>query len=256
MITPWVADLHVHTLLSPCAEVEMTPHHIVLAAVKAGISLLAITDHNVSGNVEATIRAAASTDVAVLPGMEIETSEEAHLVVLFDTLEAMRAWQATVDRALPPRQNDAQRFGAQLLVDERDEFIAFEDRMLLQSTRLTARDVIKQVNALGGLCIASHIDRPAYSLLGKWGVLPADCGLDAVEISGRFDWREYTKRNASLLGGVRAVTNSDAHCMNDFFSGPKTVWYIEKPTIRELRLALRGEGERKVVAGFYCDRSN
>ena len=255
MITPWVADLHVHTLLSPCADVEMTPHHIILAAEKAAIRLLAVTDHNVSGNVEATIKAAASSNVTVLPGMEIETAEEAHLLVLFDALDAMRSWQAIVDGALPPRQNDRLRFGAQLLVDERDEFVAFEDRMLLQSTRLTARTVIAKVTALGGLCIASHIDRPAYSLLGKWGLLPADCGLHAVEVSGRFDWREYTKANASLLGGVCAVTNSDAHRMADFFSGPKTIWHIEAPTIQEMRLALRGERERKVVAGFYCNQS-
>lgn len=92
----------------------MTPHHIVLGSRESRYKTkVAITDHNVSGNVEAAIRAAASTDVTVLPGMEIETAEEAHLVVLFDTLDAMHAWQAIVDQALPPRQNDAQRFGAQ-----------------------------------------------------------------------------------------------------------------------------------------------
>ena len=251
MIMPWVADLHVHSLLSPCADVEMTPHNIVLAAAAAGVGLLAITDHNVSGNVEAAMKAAAPAGIVVLPGMEIETAEEAHLVVLFDALPALRAWQTIVDAALPPRQNDTKRFGAQMLVDENDEFVAYEDRMLLQPTRLTARQVIAQVNELGGLCIASHVDRPAYSLLGKWGILLPDCALHAIEISRRFDWRTFTEANAALLGGVPAVTNSDAHRLIDFFTGPKTVWHIEKPTIEEMRLALQGLDGRKVVSGFY-----
>ena len=253
MITPWLADLHVHTLLSPCAEVEMTPHHIVMAAAQAGVKLLGITDHNVSGNVAAAMKAAVATGVTVLPGMEIETAEEAHLVILFDSLENMDTWQRVVDQALPTRLNDATRFGAQMLVDEQDEFLGYEERMLLQSTHLTAREVVAQAKAMGGLCIASHVDRPAYSLLGQWGFLPPDCGLDAIEISRRFDWKEYTDQQAGLLGGLPAVTNSDAHRMTDFFTGPKTVWYIEKPTIRELRLALRGVDGRKVVSGIYLD---
>lgn len=41
-----IGDFHVHTLLSPCAEIEMTPHHIVMQAAEYGIQLLAVTDHN------------------------------------------------------------------------------------------------------------------------------------------------------------------------------------------------------------------
>lgn len=249
----WIADLHVHSLLSPCADLEMTPHQIVLAAAETGVDIIAITDHNASGNVAAAVKAGKQAGVVVLPGMEVETAEEAHLVVVFDNLPALAAWQRLVDEALPPRKNDPSRFGAQMLVDAADEFVAYEERMLLQPTRLTARRVIAEVNALGGLCIASHVDRPAYSLLGKWGILLPDCELHAVEISRRFDCLAYMEANAPLLGGFPGVTNSDAHRLIDFFTGPKTVWHIERPTIGEMRLALQGRGGRKVVSGVYLE---
>ena len=92
-----LADLHVHTLLSPCAEVEMTPHHIVMRAAEYGIGAVAITDHNASANVPAALEAAQRYGVKVFPGMEVESSEEAHIVALFDTLEQLQSWQLLVD---------------------------------------------------------------------------------------------------------------------------------------------------------------
>jgi len=85
----WLADLHVHTLLSPCAEIEMTPHHIVMKAAESGVNLLAITDHNASANIVAAIDAGQCYGVKVLPGMEVQCKEEAHIIVLFDNLEQM-----------------------------------------------------------------------------------------------------------------------------------------------------------------------
>ena len=159
-----LADLHVHTLLSPCAEVEMTPHHIVMRAAEYGIGAVAITDHNASANVPAALEAAQRYGVKVFPGMEVESSEEAHIVALFDTLEQLQSWQLVVDEHMNGMLNDAERFGAQYVVDAEDEFVREEQRLLHAPLSLTAAQVVQQVAALGGLTIAAHIDRPSYSI--------------------------------------------------------------------------------------------
>jgi len=113
-----LADFHIHTLLSPCAEIEMTPHHIVMRAAQYGVDAVAITDHNASANAAAAVEAAKNYGVKVFPGMEVECREEAHIVVLFDTLEQLAAWQKIVDANMSGLKNNAERFGAQFIVDD------------------------------------------------------------------------------------------------------------------------------------------
>ena len=147
------ADLHVHTVLSPCAEVEMIPPLIVQAALELNIDIIAITDHNASANVSAVQKAAQGTTLKVLPGMEIQTHEDVHLLCLFENLTELESWQAEVNESLPDTLNRAEFFGEQYEVDEQGEYIRTEPRMLLTSTRFSIDDVFERVNALGGLVI-------------------------------------------------------------------------------------------------------
>jgi len=135
------ADLHVHTVLSPCAEVEMIPPLIVQQALEQGIDLIAITDHNASANVEAVQKAAIGTPLTVLPGMEIQSREDVHLLTIFQDLDALTAWQLEVDGALPDRENNSNLFGEQFVVDETGEFIRSEPRLLLTSTRFSIDEI-------------------------------------------------------------------------------------------------------------------
>ena len=146
-------DLHLHTVLSPCAEVEMIPPFIVRRALDLGLDLIAVTDHNATHNIEAVQRAAAGTSLIVWPGMEVQTREEVHLLCLFDNNAAAFAWQQRVDVALPPLLNDAEHFGAQFVVDESGEFIREHTPLLLTSTSFSIEEVVAEVNALGGLAI-------------------------------------------------------------------------------------------------------
>jgi 3',5'-nucleoside bisphosphate phosphatase len=139
----YIADLHVHTVLSPCAEVEMIPPLIVAKALNRGITLTAITDHNASANVGAVQRAAAGTRLAVLPGMELQTREEVHLLCLFDTLEQLAAWQAVVEASMPPLENKIEYFGEQFVVDETGEFIRRETQLLLTSAYLSLEEGVE-----------------------------------------------------------------------------------------------------------------
>lgn len=248
-----LADFHIHTLLSPCAEIEMTPHHIVMRAAQYGVDAVAITDHNASANAAAAVEAAKNYGVKVFPGMEVECREEAHIVVLFDTLEQLAAWQKIVDANMSGLKNNAERFGAQFIVDDDDNFIAEEERMLLGPLKLPAAEVIQKVNAMGGMAIAAHVDRPSYSLLMQLGFLPSDMGLAAAEISPA-GIRELKEQKLKLaLGGLNYVTDSDAHMMDSFINGPKNLITVKSLTVAELKLALAAEDGRSWQQGCFLE---
>lgn len=248
-----LADFHIHTLLSPCAEIEMTPHHIVMRAAQYGVDAVAITDHNASANAAAAVEAAKSYGVKVFPGMEVECREEAHIVVLFDTLEQLASWQKIVDANMSGLKNNAERFGAQFIVDDDDNFIAEEERMLLGPLKLPAAEVIQKVNAMGGMAIAAHVDRPSYSLLMQLGFLPSDMGLAAAEISSA-GIRELKEQKLKLaLGGLNYVTDSDAHMMDSFINGPKNLITVKSLTVAELKLALAAEDGRSWQPGCFLE---
>lgn len=248
-----LADFHIHTLLSPCAEIEMTPHHIVMRAAQYGVDAVAITDHNASANAAAAVEAAKNYGIKVFPGMEVECREEAHIVVLFDTLEQLAAWQKIVDANMSGIKNNAERFGAQFIVDDDDNFIAEEERMLLGPLKLPAAEVIQKVNAMGGIAIAAHVDRPSYSLLMQLGFLPSDMGLAAAEIS-HAGIRELKEQKLKLaLGGLNYVTDSDAHMMDSFINGPKNLITVKSLTVAELKMALAAEGGRSWQPGCFLE---
>ena len=239
------ADLHVHTLLSPCAAVEMTPRNIVRYAQVAGIDIVAITDHNAGDNVAASMRAAAGTPVTVLPGMEVQTREEVHLLALFDKMRDFMKWCAFIDLHRSTLRNDEKKFGAQFVVDEEDELIRTEESMLLASTDLSVDEVTAGVAATGGITIAAHVDRPAFSLLSQLGFIPPDAAPDAVEVSRNTQW-DQARMKYPAIGTLPVIASSDAHTMDDFVLGPKTMFLMEAPTLSEIRQALVAKDGRRI----------
>jgi PHP family Zn ribbon phosphoesterase len=240
-VKTYVAELHCHTVLSPCAEVEMIPPLIVEAAIERGINLLAITDHNASANVEAVQKAARGTELIVLPGMELQTREEVHLLCLFDTQEQSVEWQHVVDRHLPSLENDIEHFGEQFVVDETGEFIRRETQLLLTSASLSLEDAIGQVRAIGGLAIPAHVNRPAFGLIANLGFVPVDVQLDALEISRHLSVADAPKKFPQIKG-YPLVQGGDAHRLDELLGA--NVFQLENPTIAELKLALHGTDGR------------
>ena len=230
-----------HTVLSPCAAVEMIPPLIVRQALARGLDLIAITDHNASANVGAVQRAAAGTGLTVLPGMELQTMEEVHLLCLFDTLEQVSAWQEAVDARMPPVENVPEVFGEQFVVDETGELLRRETRLLTGSVLMRLEEAVGEVRRLGGLAIPAHVDRPTYSLSASLGFPPPGLLVDALEISphttpatasARFPW----------LANFRLVQNGDVHHLEDFAG--TTVFALAAPIIEEIRLALHNRDAR------------
>lgn len=238
----YIAELHSHTVLSPCAEVEMIPSLIVRAAIARGIDLLAVTDHNASANVVAVQKAAQGTDLRVLPGMELQTREEVHLLCLFDTLEQLEAWQSQVNEHLPSLENDSKYFGEQFVVDETGEFIRRETQLLLTSTDFSLEEAITAVHTLEGLAIPAHIDRKANGLLEILGFVPEGVQVEALELS-RHVTAEVAPLRYPQIHGYPLVRDGDAHRLNEFLGVNE--FLLESPTLAEVKLALRRENGRE-----------
>jgi PHP family Zn ribbon phosphoesterase len=240
---PIWADLHIHTVLSPCAEVEMIPPLIVRRAQELGLGLIAVTDHNAAENVAAVQAAAVGSGIAVLPGMEVQTREEAHVLCLFDVVEQVLAFQELIYASLPALSNRADIFGEQYVVDETGDFVRLNERLLLVSSALSVTEIVAAANERGGCAIAAHVDRQAFSLLGNLGFIPDDLALSAVEIS-RATAPETAVTRFPLLRGWPLITSGDAHRLAEMRAS--TLITMAQPSIRELRLAFRSQDGRKV----------
>ncbi len=243
MIQEYRAELHVHTVLSPCASVEMIPPLIVQTALDQGIRLLAITDHNASANVRAVQQAAQGSNLTVLPGMELQTREEVHVLCLFDQLDALTTWQGTVNRHLPEIKNNPDFFGEQFIVDQTGEFLGREVRLLLTSVQLSLEDCIQQIHNLGGLAIPAHINRAAYGLIANLGMIPIELPMDALEIS-----RHITPQEACIkypdIRKFPLLQSGDVHHLDDFLGS--SYFWIASPCLNEIRMAFRREAGRKI----------
>jgi len=237
------ADLHVHTVLSPCAEVEMIPPLIVQTAIEKHIDLIAITDHNKSANVAAVQKAAQGTNLTVLPGMEVQSREEVHLLTLFETLQELEAWQKEVDASLPQLPNEPDFFGEQFVVDETGEFVRSEPRLLLTSTGFSIDEIFESVNALGGIVIPAHVERFSFGLFPTLGLISENWNLIALEIS-----RQITPQRArEMFPATRnypLIQNGDVHRLGDFLGA--TVFTLASPSLLEIRLAFNKIDGREV----------
>ncbi|MGB6338525.1 MAG: PHP domain-containing protein, partial [Candidatus Aminicenantaceae bacterium] len=135
MLRPFKADLHIHTCLSPCTELDMSPRRILDSAKKKGLDILGICDHNSSENSPAVMKAAKPVNIGVFPGMEVTSQEEVHVLALFDAIENALKLQEHVYKNLPG-ENDEDAFGMQVIVNEKEEVLGFSDKLLIGATTI------------------------------------------------------------------------------------------------------------------------
>ena len=239
------ADLHIHSALSPCANLDLSPRKIVDAAKSAGLDIIAITDHNSAGNVDPIIHMGKRAHLKVFPGMEVQSREEIHLLTLFPDGPSIAFWNEEVRRSLPEIRNDPEIFGYQPILDEEGNILGFEDRLLLNSISLSMREIHQKVSARGGITIAAHFDKASFSLMSQLGIIPLDMELEALEISraARGAGRESLEERAASFP---SIASSDAHEVREIGLG-YTVFLLAAPTLDELRLAFRGQQGRRIV---------
>lgn len=240
----FAVDLHVHTVLSPCAAVEMLPNLIVRRALDAGLAMIAITDHNSGENAGAVIEAAAGSGLTVLPGMEVTSREEIHFLTLFGSLAALYLWQDLVYDRLPPLKNNPDYFGPQFVVRADGEYIYTNDRLLSAATSFSVEEIVRRVDSLGGIVIPAHVNRRTFSLFSQLGFIPSGIRFPALEISRAEEpaaWRRVRPEAAEYP----LLTASDAHLLADL--GPHFSVEMVEPTWPELLLALYGLQGRKIL---------
>jgi PHP family Zn ribbon phosphoesterase len=247
MLKGFKADLHIHTCLSPCAELEITPSAIVRIASEKGLDIIAITDHNSAENVMAAQKSAQQTGITVFAGMEVTSSEEVHILALFEDIEGILKLQEHVYSHLMPAGNDPGKFGDQIVVNEKDEVLDFNKRLLISATSLTTLSIITTIHAFGGLSIASHIDREAFGVISQLGFIPDDLPFDALEISPGTN-REQAGQLFKMYTSFAWISSSDAHRLNDI--GKRTTnFFIKEPSLQEIHLALKNVEGRNVKWG-------
>lgn len=244
MLKRFRADLHIHSCLSPCGGEEMRPNAVVDRALAVGLDMIAICDHNSAENLPAFIEVGQKHGMAILPGMEVTSKEEIHLIALLNRPEDCFVLQDWVYRHLPG-ENDEEAFGPQILVDETSEPIGLVEKMLIGATQLSFEEIVRFVKGLDGVAIASHIDRQAFSLIGQLGFIPEGTPLDGLEISSRMALEEARERFRAYRR-YPLVTFSDAHRLEEI-GKVSTLFLLKERTSAEIRMALHAEGGRKVL---------
>ncbi|MBO5222819.1 MAG: PHP domain-containing protein [Clostridia bacterium] len=202
-------DLHIHSCLSPCAEDDMTPANIAGMASLKGLTLLALTDHNSCRNCPAFFEACKAFGIVPVPGMELTTAEDIHLVVLFPTLEQAMNFDREIHRRIIPVQNRPEIFGNQRIVDCDDNILEIEDTLLINATDLDVDSALALVRRYGGAVYPAHIDRPSNGMIAILGTVPAEYGFPCVEFND-FEHRERILAE-HVLTHCTTLCSSDAH---------------------------------------------
>jgi PHP family Zn ribbon phosphoesterase len=237
----FLADLHIHTALSPCAEEEMTPSAIVRKAIREGLSLIAICDHNTAGNTD-VVREAAGTAIKVIAGIEITTFEEVHVIGLFPNSKIADEVGETILATLPELTDDSRRFGEQLFMNAQGQTLRHETKMLSAPSTLTLFESVNLIRQYNGLAIAAHLDRRSFSVISQLGMLPEDTRFDAIEISAAAVRSSRVPEFTSF--GLPVITSSDSHFLSEI-GICRTVFEIVEPTFCEMALAFKEIGGRR-----------
>lgn len=202
-------DMHIHSCLSPCGDEDMTPNNIVNMARLIGLDMIAVTDHNSYQNVRAVIEAAEG-EIAVVPGMELTTSEEVHVLCYFKEIEALEDMGRLVEEKMLKIKNEPEIFGRQLIMDAEDNVCGEVEHLLVNATSLDIYDVAEETHKRGGFFVPAHIDKSSYSITSNLGFLPPDLCVDGLEITAR-----NRERMENDYAQFPILTSSDAHYLEN-----------------------------------------
>lgn len=215
-------DLHLHSCLSPCGDMDMTPNNLVNMAKLLGLDVIALTDHNTCLNCEAAMKVGDSIGLTVIPGMELTTAEDIHAVCLFPALENALAFGEYVDSNRIKVKNKAHIYGRQVIMNEDDEEIGEIEHLLLPASFIGISDAYAKVREYGGVCYPAHIDRDSLSILSVLGEIDPACGFKTAELAdiSRLD---ALRQQHPILNDMNIITCSDAHYLENMRDAQNTL---------------------------------
>lgn len=207
-------DLHLHSCLSPCADDDMTPANIAGMASLKGLQLLALTDHNTCRNCPAFFDACKAFGIVPVPGMELTTAEDVHIVFLFPSLECAMAFDAQVYPRLAPVKNRPEIFGNQQIVDVDDCVIGTEEKLLINATTVDIPEALQLAEQFGAAVYPAHIDRPSNGMIAVLGCVPEEYAFSCFELNDP-ESKDSVLKTQPHLSGLRTLCSSDAHRLWD-----------------------------------------
>lgn len=236
------ADLHLHSCLSPCADITMVPGEVTARLSTRGIRIASLTDHNAALNSYAFRRVFTQAEILFVPGIEVTTSEEVHILCYFETMASLWRFSRRFLVSYPRVANDPERFGYELVCNERDEFVGQFPFLLSMASLLNLDDLVALVRLFEGVAVPSHMDR-RYGLLYQLGIVTEDMAFATYEVAHKVNLAKVT---AQLPGSPQFISNSDAHNL-DSISPPRYMLEIREFSVHEVLLALQHKDGRGVA---------
>lgn len=241
----WV-DLHIHTVLSPCASLEMSPDNIVKRALEKGIDMIGIADHNTTKQCNVVKQLGKENGIAVLCGVEVNTKEEVHCLAFFENDKILNEFQIYLDQHLPVVKNKPKLFGDQVWVDRNNHILGVEDRLLIVGLDQSIDQVAERVNRLGGIFIPAHVDRPRFSISSQLGFLSPDLNVSGIEVSKIVNMEKFVQQH-KWIEKHSVMTNSDAHTL-DQIGGAYSSFLMKEASFIEIKKALNKKDRRKILS--------
>ncbi len=241
----YTADLHIHSVLSPCGDLDMSPRNIIGRAGEMKIDILGISDHNSTRHGPLMRRLGDMNGVFVLTGAEVTSREEVHCLTFFENDNQLSAFQKYLDSSLIPFPNDPGRFGHQVVVDENDMILEEVENMLVYSIDQSVEQIEKVVHQLDGIFIPAHVNRQRNSIISQLGFIPSGINADALELSRHTGKAEFLGLHPGL-SDYTFLQSSDAHFPEDI-GRTCSVFRLEEISFAEIKMALAKKGGRRVV---------
>ncbi|NOY60852.1 MAG: PHP domain-containing protein [Calditrichaeota bacterium] len=253
MLKWYSADLHIHTVLSPCGDLSMGPRDILASALEKKINIIAITDHNSAENVQAVMGAAEGTNLKVIAGMEVYVREGVHIICLFPALKNVMTFQKFVYANLQKGVNDESLFGAQIVCDKDENILNENQRLLALPINASLEKIAHYAGELGGIVYPAHVDRQSFSILRVLGFIPDDLNINAVEISQPL---QEAQRRLRFLRNTNytIIRASDAHFV-DNIGDARTFFKLAEPSFSEISMAIRRQNGRRTALELPEEKS-
>ena len=229
-------DLHIHSCLSPCGDNESTPGNIVGMSVIKNLDVIALTDHNTCKNCASAMAIGKEYGITVIPGMELTTSEEVHVLCLFHTLEDAMGFDAYVEPRILQIPNDSKAFGDQFLCDENDEVIGTFPTLLISATDISFDKVDEAIKPFNGVMVPAHIDKNSFSLMSNLGFVPPDSDFKCFELANMANLHKLQEANP-YLKNCNVIADSDAHYIDRINEAVNTL-YAQSNSIDDVLSAL------------------